>query len=122
VHMGRIYYTIYEDWINPLKNKLKTLDPATGETREILSDMHIYRPRSIGEKLYFLGHRFEIGISSHGRLYMLYNNMPECLTCGTLDRDITGIYGGYMGDPIITYSDAGMSILARYRGGKERSM
>ena len=118
VHMGKIYYTIYEDWINPLKNKLKVLDPKTGESREILSDMHIYRPKSIGEKLYFLGHRFEIGISSHGRLYMLYNNMPECLSCGILDRDITGIYGDYMGDPVITYSDSGMSILARYRGGR----
>ena len=112
-----IYYTTIEDWRNPLKNVLKRLDPGA-EPKEIISGMHIGGLKNIDGRIYFLGHRFEIGISSHNRLYMLHNDVPECLTCDVLDRDIFLIAGSYKGEPVILYSDRGRVRLSRYASGK----
>ncbi len=115
VHKGEIYYTTIVDWSYPIRNKLVRL--VDGEPHTILDDMHISSLRSIGDRLYFLGNKFEIGISSHDKLYMLYNDMPECLTCGVLDRNIWGFIGGYREAPTFIYADAGKTVIARYSGG-----
>ncbi len=112
-----IFYTTLQDWKNPVVNILKKM-PVGGEAREIISDMHIGGLKNVNGKLYFLGHRLEIGISSHNRLFLLYNEMPECLTCGILDRDIYKVSGPYKNDLIIMYPDEGRGVLARYSSGE----
>jgi len=115
VYNGDIYYVAYVDWRYPVKNKIVRL--VDGEPHVLLDDMHVSMLKSLGDKLYFLGHKMEIGISSHNKLYLLYGGAPECLTCGVLDRNIWGIAGEYMGEPVILYADSGRTVLARYRGG-----
>lgn len=112
-----IYYTTIEDWRYPYINILKYLKYG-GEPKEILSGMHITGLRNVDGRLYFLGNKLEIGISSHNRLYMLYNNVAECLTCDILDRDIIRVEGLYRGSPVILYPDAGRSVLALYSSGE----
>ena len=112
-----IYYTTIEDWRNPMINKLKRFREGE-EPREVLSNMHISNLKSIDNRLYFLGHKMEIGISSHNKLYMLYSDAPECLTCGVLDREIYLLKGPYRGSPILLYSDMGRTKIALYKSGK----
>lgn len=111
-----IYYTTLKDWMNPLINILKKMDVG-GEPREILSDMNITSLKAINGNLYFLGHKLEIGISSHSKLFLLYNEMPECLTCDVIDRDIYKVSGPYKNDLILLYPDQGRAVLSRYSSG-----
>ena len=115
---GGVYYTTLEDWRNPVYNILKYLKFGEEEPREILSRMHITGLKAIDGRLYFLGNKQEIGISSHNRLFMLYRNTAECLTCGLLDRDIYRVEGPYKGSPVILYPDSGRGVLALYKSGE----
>ncbi|MCE4627874.1 MAG: hypothetical protein F7C34_01820 [Desulfurococcales archaeon] len=87
---GNIYYATPMDWRNPTAHRVKLITRG-GEERTVAEDLHVSsiachaRGTAIA-----LAHKGEIGIASHNRLYLLTPDGHECLSCGSLDRNIWG--------------------------------
>jgi len=112
-----IVYTVPLDWRDPTLHALRRVVPG-GEPETILEGYSISRLRCIRGTLYFTGHRKEIGIASHDKLYRVAGNGAECLTCGVLDRNIWSLEEGPGGAPLIVYADHGLGVPALLRDGR----
>ncbi len=108
-----IYYTVPVNWRTPTVHKIVSVDPETKEKEIVLEGYSVGRLKCLGEELYALMHRQEIGIASHYRLWRIEDKKPVCLTCSILDRNIYDVPGELEGNPIITYADRGQLLLAR---------
>ncbi|MCE4603513.1 MAG: S9 family peptidase [Aeropyrum sp.] len=109
---GYIYYVSLESWKDPLTTHLKRIKPEGGEPETILEGLTISSIKCVGQELYLLAHKREIGIASHNKLYKLQGGGAECLSCDSLDRNIWSIAGGLDGRPAVVYADSGRSVLA----------
>ncbi len=107
-----IVYAVRRDWRKPYKSDLIVYDGS--EHRRILEDMAIHEIEATRDGIIIIGHRDEIGISSHGKLYKIDGEgVLDCITCNRLDRDIASIAGVRDGEVYATVYDRGTVRLYR---------
>ena len=107
-----IVYAVRRDWREPYKSDLIVYNGS--EHRRILEDMAIHEVEATRDGIIIIGHRDEIGISSHGKLYKIDGEGAlDCITCNRLDRDIASIAGVRDGEVYATVYDRGTIRLYR---------
>ncbi len=101
-----IIYAVRRDWKKPYKSDLIIYDGS--QYKKILEDMAIHEVEATSDSILLIGHRDEIGISSHGKLYRIDEaGKPACITCDRIDRDIASIAGMRNGEVYVTVYDRG---------------
>ena len=116
---GSIVYSVPEDWRVPWRSVVKRLRPG-GEPVELARGVSVSRLECTSSReLLFLGHRGEIGMSSHNRLYQLSDDGGlECLSCGLLDRNIWSARPDPAGGVVLLVADAGRTPVYRLVEGE----